>query len=124
MAPAAAATWRSRLGLVEGARGQAGDGGADAPRVTPSALGCSAYWHLFTLVEAYADQCEAAVSGVVVRYYVSNVVLTVTVVRATSRRGRIPRGRSAPLRSGRMLKGWMGMDRSVSWAQLTRVPSE
>ncbi|MFD4767314.1 hypothetical protein [Streptomyces niveus] len=39
------------------------------------------YGHGSTPVKADADRREATVSGVVVRYYISATVLTVTVVR-------------------------------------------
>ncbi|MGI5262490.1 hypothetical protein [Streptomyces angustmyceticus] len=44
-------------------------------------LAADPYGHNSTPVKADADRREATVSGVVVRYYVSNAVLTVTVVR-------------------------------------------
>ncbi|MER5974207.1 hypothetical protein ABT112_31630 [Streptomyces sp. NPDC002055] len=44
-------------------------------------LAADPYGHASTPVKADADRREATVSGVVVRYYVSNTVLTVTVVR-------------------------------------------
>ncbi|MGW7641301.1 hypothetical protein [Streptomyces decoyicus] len=44
-------------------------------------LAADPYGHGSTPVKADADRREAAVCGVIVRYYVSNTVLTVTVVR-------------------------------------------
>ncbi|MGA4953770.1 hypothetical protein [Streptomyces lydicamycinicus] len=44
-------------------------------------LAADPYGHHSTPVKADADRREATISGVVVRYYVSNAVLTVTVVR-------------------------------------------
>ncbi|WP_431357634.1 hypothetical protein [Streptomyces lydicus] len=43
-------------------------------------LAADPYGHGSTPVKADADRREATVSGAVVRYYVSNAVLTVTVV--------------------------------------------
>ncbi|MFB7631959.1 hypothetical protein ACFC0M_13560 [Streptomyces sp. NPDC056149] len=45
-------------------------------------LAADPYGHGSTPVRADADRREAAASGVVVRYYVSATVATVTVVRA------------------------------------------
>ncbi|MFI1205651.1 hypothetical protein ACH4VR_40575 [Streptomyces sp. NPDC020883] len=45
-------------------------------------LAADPYGQGSTPVKADADRREATVSGVVVRYYVSTTVLTVTVVRA------------------------------------------
>ncbi|MFH9424667.1 hypothetical protein [Streptomyces sp. NPDC017529] len=44
-------------------------------------LAADSYGHGSTAVKADEDRREAVVSGVVVRYYVSAAVLTVTVVR-------------------------------------------
>ncbi|WP_403491561.1 hypothetical protein [Streptomyces caniferus] len=44
-------------------------------------LAADPYGHHFIPVKADADRREATVSGAVVRYYVSNAVLTVTFVR-------------------------------------------
>ncbi|WP_243088935.1 hypothetical protein [Streptomyces sp. 891-h] len=44
-------------------------------------LAADPYGHDSTPVKDDADRREATVSGVVVRYYVSNAILTVTVVR-------------------------------------------
>lgn len=44
-------------------------------------LAADPYGHDSTPVKDVADRREATVSGVVIRYYVSDTVLTVTVVR-------------------------------------------
>jgi hypothetical protein len=51
------------------------------PPGTCERLAADPYGHDSTPVKDVADRREATVSGVVIRYYVSDTVLTVTVVR-------------------------------------------